>query len=133
MTHAAGTFDVKLVPQADDGDATLGRLSIDKQFHGDLEGTSRGQMLTAGTDVEGSAGYVAMERGPRGTARPSRNLRPPAQRHDDAGRSQPDHSRGAGLGHRGAGRTVGQRVHHDRRGETLVRFRVLARRRVTAR
>ena len=62
MTHAAGTFDVKLAPQADDGDATLGRLSIDKQFHGDLEGTSRGQMLTAGTDVEGSAGYVAIER-----------------------------------------------------------------------
>jgi len=62
MTHAAGTFDVKLAPQADEADATLGRLSIDKQFHGDLDGTSRGQMLTAGTDVEGSAGYVAMER-----------------------------------------------------------------------
>ena len=64
MTHASGTFEVKLAPQAPDpeADATLGRLSIDKQFHGDLEGTSRGQMLTAGTDVEGSAGYVAMER-----------------------------------------------------------------------
>ena len=62
MTHAAGTFEVKLTPQADDGDPTLGRLSLDKQFHGDLEGTSRGQMLTAGTDVEGSAGYVAIER-----------------------------------------------------------------------
>lgn len=62
MTHAAGTFEVKLAPQADDGDPTLGRLSLDKQFHGDLEGTSRGQMLTAGTDVEGSAGYVAIER-----------------------------------------------------------------------
>ena len=64
MTHASGTFEVKLAPQAPDAeaDATLGRLSIDKQFHGDLEGASRGQMLTAGTDVEGSAGYVAMER-----------------------------------------------------------------------
>ena len=64
MTHASGTFEVKLAPQAPDAEAdtTLGRLSIDKQFHGDLEGTSRGQMLTAGTDVEGSAGYVAMER-----------------------------------------------------------------------
>jgi hypothetical protein len=64
MTHASGTFEVKLAPQAPDAeaDATLGRLSIDKQFNGDLEGASRGQMLTAGTDVEGSAGYVAMER-----------------------------------------------------------------------
>jgi hypothetical protein len=37
-------------------------MSIDKQFHGDLEGTAKGQMLTAGTDVKGSAGYVAIER-----------------------------------------------------------------------
>ena len=37
-------------------------MSIYKQFHGDLEGTSEGEMLTAGTDVEGSAGYVAIER-----------------------------------------------------------------------
>jgi hypothetical protein len=43
-------------------DATLGRMSIDKQFHGDLEATSKGQMLTAGTGVKGSAGYVAIER-----------------------------------------------------------------------
>jgi hypothetical protein len=62
--HATGTFEVKLNPQADDkvGDPTVGRLSIDKQFHGDLEGTSKGQMLAAGTDTKGSAGYVAMER-----------------------------------------------------------------------
>ncbi len=37
-------------------------MSIDKQFHGDLDGTSKGEMLSAGTDVKGSAGYVAMER-----------------------------------------------------------------------
>ena len=64
-THATGTFDVKLNPQALDekvGDPTAGRMSIDKQFHGDLEATSKGQMLTAGTDVKSSAGYVAMER-----------------------------------------------------------------------
>ncbi|MGZ8854266.1 MAG: DUF3224 domain-containing protein [Thermoanaerobaculia bacterium] len=62
--HAAGTFEVKLNPQAGDkvGDPTVGRLSIDKQFHGDLEGTSKGQMLAAMTDITGSAGYVAMER-----------------------------------------------------------------------
>ena len=65
MTHAAGTFEVKLVPQSSDGDAqdpTLGRMSIDKQFHGDLEGTSKGQMLTGGSSVKGSAGYVAIEK-----------------------------------------------------------------------
>ena len=56
-----GTFDVKLAPQPTD-DATLGRMTIDKQFHGALDATSQGQMLTAGTDVKGSAGYVAIER-----------------------------------------------------------------------
>lgn len=37
-------------------------MSIDKQFRGDLEATSKGEMLAASTDVQGSAGYVAMER-----------------------------------------------------------------------
>jgi len=56
---------VKLNPQRPDGkfeDATMSRITIDKQLHGVLEGTSRGQMLSAMTDVKGSAGYVAMER-----------------------------------------------------------------------
>jgi len=62
-TRASGSFEVKLIPQEDKGgDATLSRMSIDKQFHGDIEGTSKGQMLAAGTDTQGSAGYVAMER-----------------------------------------------------------------------
>lgn len=63
--RAHGTFEVKLVPQApaDPGaDAALGRMSIDKQFHGDLQGASKGEMLSAATGVKGSAGYVAMER-----------------------------------------------------------------------
>jgi hypothetical protein len=62
--HAAGTFEVKLKPQTDEGvgDPTVGRMSIDKQFHGDLEGTSKGQMLAVQGDTKGSAGYVAMER-----------------------------------------------------------------------
>ncbi len=65
MAQARGTFDVQLVPQAPDAGAegTLpDRLTIDKQFHGDLEGTSHGQMLAATTAVTGSAGYVAIER-----------------------------------------------------------------------
>ena len=63
-THASGTFEVKLQPQASDGvkgAEMLGRMSIDKQFHGDLEATSKGEMLTAMTAVKGSAGYVAVE------------------------------------------------------------------------
>ncbi len=64
-TRIHGTFDVKLSPRPPDDnaqDATLGRMSIDKQFHGDLDATSKGQMLTAGTAVKESAGYVAIER-----------------------------------------------------------------------
>lgn len=65
MTHrASGTFDVKLTPQTNEPaeDANLGRMLIDKQFHGDLAATSKGQMLSAMTAVKGSAGYVAIEK-----------------------------------------------------------------------
>jgi len=63
--RASGTFEVKVIPQpAEDavGDPGMSRLSLDKQFQGDLKGTSKGQMLAIGTAVEGSAGYVAIER-----------------------------------------------------------------------
>jgi Protein of unknown function (DUF3224) len=63
--HASGPFDVRVAPQpADDkvGDPSVERMSIDKQYHGDLEATSKGQMLAAMTEVKGSAGYVAIER-----------------------------------------------------------------------
>jgi len=60
---ASGTFAVKVTPQApDEGDTSgVGRLLLDKQFQGDLEGASKGQMLAMSSAVEGSAGYVAME------------------------------------------------------------------------
>ncbi len=63
-THAKGTFEVKIKPQADEGvgDPTVGRMSIEKQYHGDLEGTGLGQMLAGMTDVKDSAAYVAIER-----------------------------------------------------------------------
>ena len=66
MTHrATGSFEVKLKPlvleDSQAADAKLARMSIDKVFHGDLEGTSKGEMLSAGTVVKGSAGYVAIE------------------------------------------------------------------------
>ena len=65
MTQANGTFEVRLEPQqmSEPGQAAgLGRLSINKQFSGDLEATSTGEMLAAMTAVENSAGYVALER-----------------------------------------------------------------------
>ena len=65
MAHAKGTFEVKMTPQPPDegvGDPSVGRMRIDKRFHGDIEGTSQGQMLAIGTAIDGSAGYVAMER-----------------------------------------------------------------------
>ncbi len=63
--HASGTFEVKLAPsgEADTAEgSTLGSYSLEKQYHGDLEASAKGTMLTAGTDVKGSAGYVAIER-----------------------------------------------------------------------
>ncbi len=63
--HAKGTFEPKVTQAVADDKAngsTLGRWTLAKTIHGDLEGTSEGEMLTAGTDVKGSAGYVAMER-----------------------------------------------------------------------
>lgn len=73
---ATGPFEVKLepvgTPEKGPG-SMLGRMTIDKQFHGDLEAASKGEMLSAMTDIKGSAGYVAIERvtgtlnGKRGT------------------------------------------------------------------
>ena len=63
--HATGTFEVKVSPQpAQDGvgDPSVGRMAIEKHFHGELEAVGKGQMLAVGTAVDGSAGYVAMER-----------------------------------------------------------------------
>ena len=62
VTHrAAGTFEVTLAPQPGYNDS-VGRMSIDKEFAGDLTGTSVGEMLAVMSGVEGSAGYVALER-----------------------------------------------------------------------
>lgn len=65
ISHASGAFDVKLKSQPHEdgvGDAGIGRMSLDKQFHGDLDASSLGQMLAFRSPVAGSAGYVAMER-----------------------------------------------------------------------
>ena len=62
---ARGTFDVKIAPleTAHKDEPALSRLSIDKQFHGDLEAVSLGEMLATGSGGTGSSGaYVAIEK-----------------------------------------------------------------------
>ncbi len=62
--HAEGTFDVKTAPLPSDEALTatsIGRYGLDKQFHGDLEAASKGEMLGAGNPATGTAGYVAIE------------------------------------------------------------------------
>lgn len=61
MPRISGTFDVTLTPLDIDG-YPMGRMRIDKQFHGALAATSLGQMLSATASVKGSAAYVAIER-----------------------------------------------------------------------
>jgi Flp pilus assembly protein TadG len=65
INQARGSFTVAMTPQPHVdgiGDPAIGRMSIAKQFAGDLSGTSHGQMLAAMSEVKGSAGYVAIER-----------------------------------------------------------------------
>ncbi len=66
--HARGPFEVKLTPQAlalehAAGGARLGRMAIEKQYRGELEASASGEMLSAMAPVQGSAGYVAIEKG----------------------------------------------------------------------
>jgi hypothetical protein len=61
MHHAQGTFTVKVVPQTPAPAEGLARFSIDKEIHGDLEATTKGEMLTGGDPKTGTAGYVAIE------------------------------------------------------------------------
>jgi hypothetical protein len=61
MNEVTGEFDVKVVP-IDTGDDKMGMMTLDKQYHGELDATGQGRMLTGMTDVKGSAAYVAIER-----------------------------------------------------------------------
>jgi hypothetical protein len=64
MARAAGEFDVKLIPRTaqSDDEPTIGRLLLDKQYHGELSGPSKGDMLANQTESTGAAVYVAVER-----------------------------------------------------------------------
>ncbi len=63
-THARGEFDVTITPlpaAASASPGSVGTMSLEKRYHGDLDGTAIGRMLAVQTGVQGSAGYVAME------------------------------------------------------------------------
>jgi hypothetical protein len=64
--HAAGSFDVKMTSRKPDNPvseaAQFSRMTSEKQWHGDLEGTSKGEMLAISPDANGSGVYVALER-----------------------------------------------------------------------
>lgn len=62
--RASGPFNVKLTPQPADhvgGDDVVSRLLIEKTYHGDLDATGNGQMLSTRASSDGSAVYVALE------------------------------------------------------------------------
>jgi hypothetical protein len=61
-SHVTGPFDVKMIPQDDKTGDGLSRMSLDKQYHGDLDGTAKGEMLTGGVSANHSGAYVAMEK-----------------------------------------------------------------------
>lgn len=63
LQHATGSFEVKLTPQDDKtDDKSIGRMTSEKQWHGAMEGSSKGQMLSGGDVSTGSATYVAIEK-----------------------------------------------------------------------
>jgi len=62
--QAKGTFEVKVTPvevSPVGKDAGLGRYTLSKTFHGDMEGTAKGEMLTSLTESTGAMAYVAMD------------------------------------------------------------------------
>ena len=61
MSTAKGTFEVKMIPGTNPIDPSITTMSIDKEIHGDLEATTKGEMLAAGDPKKGVAGYVAIE------------------------------------------------------------------------
>lgn len=59
--HAHGEFTVSVQPLSPSPAEGIARYSIDKQFHGDMEASSKGEMFSAGDPRQGQAGYVAIE------------------------------------------------------------------------
>jgi hypothetical protein len=61
MHHAHGTFTVKLAPLTPAPAEGISRYSLEKEIKGDIEGTSKGEMMGGGDPKSGTAGYVAVE------------------------------------------------------------------------
>jgi hypothetical protein len=61
MPQAAGTFEISITPTSHAPDERLGSFTLAKTYHGALEATARGEMLSAGNPAGGNAGYVAIE------------------------------------------------------------------------
>src|SRR5580704_15753329 len=59
--RATGPFEVKMLPQDDKLGDGITRMLLDKHYHGDLDGASKGQMLTTGISANKSGAYLAME------------------------------------------------------------------------
>ncbi len=105
MPQVSGSFEVKLTPQQSgdkSADAVVGLMSIAKQFHGPLQATSSGHMLAVGTEVKGSAGYVAMERVSGSLQGRDGSFALAAQRQHAPGRALAVGHRGARFRHRRA-------------------------------
>lgn len=63
LKHVLGSFDVSMTRQDDNKSVDgVSRMLIEKQYHGDLEGTAKGQMLTSGISANNSGAYVAIEK-----------------------------------------------------------------------
>ena len=66
MKTITGKFEVTMKPldnySTNEIGSKLGRMSLDKMFHGALTAKSEGEMLSAMSPVDGSAGYVAIEK-----------------------------------------------------------------------
>jgi hypothetical protein len=62
MPHATGPFDVTVTPQPAAPDASVARMLLYKEFHGELEAIAKGEMIAASDALTGSAVYVAIDR-----------------------------------------------------------------------
>ena len=131
--HAEGTFEVKTTPlPGDDTTAStlIGRYGLAKQFHGDLEGTSKGLMLAAGEPSSGNAGYVAIEQVTGKLAGHSGSF---ALQHLGERRLQADRDGGAWLRNGRTGWDNRRDDHRDRQRQALLDPRVHASRNAVSR
>ena len=62
MPKASGPFDVKVTPHEAAPDATVARMLLYKEFHGELEAIAHGEMIASSEPLTGAAAYVALDR-----------------------------------------------------------------------